>query len=233
MNFVIYSLCVFFMFTAAGCSAVKEVSSVQAAEKIAALEKQASSGSAESLYEQGMHHLDRGEVESGRYFLEQAAEKGNPEAIAYFFSRAHQGQPYAMVFYGDLLYLGNGVPQDVKRALQWYMAAVQHGSRWAMLRLAEAFSTGEFIGVDSKQALFWYKKAAETGLSQAQFELAEVYREGQLVPENMRLAIAWYIKAADGRHARAATFLQDFSKAENIPQQEMQPALDWLEKNNL
>ncbi len=232
MNLANYSLCVFFMFTVAGCSVIKEPP-VQAAEKVAAVEKEASVGSAELLYEQGMHYLDEGDVESGRYHLERAAEKGNLEAIAYFFSRAHQGQLDVMVFYGDLLYLGNGVPQDVKRAMQWYMAAVQHGSRWAMLRLAEAFSTGEFIKIDSKKALFWYVEAAETGLSQAQFELAEVYREGQLVPENMRLAVAWYIKAADGGHSRATTFLHDFSKTESIPQQERQSALDWLKKNNL
>jgi len=46
-----------------------------------------------------------------------------------------------MIFYGDLLYLGNGVPQNVKRAMQWYMATVQQGSGWEMREPGHFFRT--------------------------------------------------------------------------------------------
>lgn len=225
-------LCVFLVIVFTGCAPLDKAPPDQTKDKIATLEALAREGSPKALCELGMLYLDDGDIETGRHYLEQSAERGSQKAIDYFLSQAHQGDVNAMIFYGDLLYLGNGISQDVKRALQWYMAAIQQGSGWGMLRLAEAYSSGDFIKIDKRAAFYWYKTAAETGLPEAQFTLAEVYREGDLVSENRCQAVSWYIKAADAGNSRAKTFLQDFIEAEEIPLDEKQPALDWLKKQN-
>lgn len=201
---------------------------------IAELEDAASNGSNSALYKLGVRYLQGINVKKnrilGRYFLEQAAEKSNPEAIDYFTSRAHQGDLYAIVFVGDLLYFGNGLPQDVKRGMQWYMAAVAEGSSRAMLRLGEAYSANEFIRVNQDKALYWYKAAAEAGLSAAMFQLGEIYRYNELVFGNFTESFDWYIKAADAGHDRARIFLIDTANADDIPLTEKQPAIDWLNR---
>ena len=198
------------------------------------LEQEAQNGSADAIYQLGMVYIDGQGTEKnvglGRYLIQQAAEKGSPEALEFFFSAARQGDSDAQVFIGDLLSLGLETEQNVPEAIHWYEKAAEQNNTTAMLRLAEIYAGGEIVPVDELKATEWYQKAAETGSAEAMFEFAEAYRYGELGPINLEKAIHWWIKAADAGSMRARDMLMQTLAAEDISAEIKQPALEWLKK---
>ncbi len=198
------------------------------------IEEEAQGGSADAIYQLGMLYIDGQGTEKnvgvGRYLVQQAAEKGSPEAIEFFFTAARQGDSDAQVFIGDLLSLGLETEQNIPDAIHWYEKSAGQNNTTGMLRLAEIYAAGEIVPVDETKAKEWYQKAADTGSPEAMFELAEAYRYGELGPINLEKAIYWWIKAADAGSMRARDMLMQTLAADDLSPEIKQPALEWLKK---
>jgi hypothetical protein len=202
--------------------------------KIQRLEKDAQNGSSDAAYELGIRYINGDDVEKdtdlGRYMIRQAAEQGNPKAIAFFFNAARQGNPDAQVFVGDLLSLGLGTEQNIPESIDWYEKAAAQNNATGMLRLAEIYASGEIVPADKGKAEKWYQKAAETGSAEAMFECAEAYRYGELGPINLEKSIYWWIKAADAGSMRARDMLMQTIADDDLSPEIKQPAVEWLKK---
>jgi len=113
--------------------------------------------------------------------LMASAEKGDAEA------QYKIGLGYA---------LGDGVPQDDKKAIPWYQKAADQGNTGAQLSLGLMYAEGRGVPQDDTKAVVWYRKAAEHGQAKAQYNLAFMYSSGRGVPQDDVNAYAWYSLAA-------------------------------------
>lgn len=87
---------------------------------------------------------------------------------------------------------GNGVSQDLDRAMKWYIKASEQGDPLAMFLLAQLLEFGRAGAPDYEQAAVYYTAAAEMGHAEAQARLAQLYEEGLGVPQNFEMANKWY-----------------------------------------
>lgn len=118
---------------------------------------------------------------------------GNPgRAVEFFEQAAQKGNAEAMYFLGLLYAEGKGVAADPAKAMQWYRAAAEKGHAEAANNYAAAVAKS-----DPAQAIQWYRKAAEGGDLRAMNNLGSAYAEGKGVEKDPRQAVEWYRKAAD------------------------------------
>ena len=93
--------------------------------------------------------------------------------------------------------LGQGVPQDYKKAVKWYLKAAEQGLAEAQCNLGIMYSNGYGVPQDHKKAVKWYRKAAEQGLVASQYSLGVMYDNGYGVPQDHKKAVKWFRKAAE------------------------------------
>lgn len=116
--------------------------------------------------------------------LENAAERGNPEAI------------YQL---GQMYLSGNGIKQDVRRAVALYKTAADQGYAPAQHEMGVFYEKGTVVPRNVTAAFDWYRKAAEQGNANAQNNLGTLYLEGRAVPQDVVLGIVWFkVAAAQG-----------------------------------
>jgi len=115
--------------------------------------------SPEAMFDLGRKHFDLKNYDQARYWYENSADYGYPEA---------------MNALGILHNNGLGVPRDYRRARQWQEKAAQAGSTSAMVNLGISYETGRGIPQDRVLALEWYKKAAEEGNDNARERLSRL-----------------------------------------------------------
>ncbi len=87
--------------------------------------------------------------------------------------------------------LGEGVPQDIKEAINWYRLSAKQGNAGAQLSLGTRYLTGVTVLQDFKAALKWNRLSAEQGNGFAQFSLGGMYAHGQGVPKNFVAGHMW------------------------------------------
>jgi TPR repeat protein len=68
---------------------------------------------------------------------------------------------------------GQGVPQDLPKAVTWYELAAKLGNPLAQYNLAVMATKGQGCAPDRDKALCFFKSAAEQGLPAAQIALRE------------------------------------------------------------
>ena len=120
--------------------------------------------------------------------LEQAAAKGEPEALAKL---------------GFLHEYGQGVKADPVLANNYYKKAAEAGHPMAQFKYAEALSEGIFPGKNFNDAMPWYRKSAAAGCSQALFKLGVFYYDGLGVKKDPRQAAKFFFQAARQGYVRA------------------------------
>ena len=140
--------------------------------------------------------------------------------IGYASSQADLGSDYMM---------GQGVPQDKKKAVEWWKKAVEQGEYRAMLWLGTAYERGEGVAKDDWKALELFQSSDDAGgepASQklnslaatycadaakgdpsAQFFMGVANENAYGVERNFAKAAEWYRKAAEQGHTGAQTFL--------------------------
>ena len=140
--------------------------------------------------------------------------------IGYAPSQADLGRNYMM---------GQGVPQDKKKAVEWWRKAVDQGEYRAMFWLGTAYERGDGVVKDDYKAFdLWershsygwepatgklralaseYRKGAEKGDASAEFFLGVAFEQGFSSELNPEEAVKWYRKAAGQGHPGAQTFL--------------------------
>ena len=122
----------------------------------------------------------------------RAYDVGNyADAAKQFRALAEQGNADAQFKLGWMYELGEGVPQDIKEAINWYQLSAKQGNASAQLSLGTRYLTGVTVPQDFKAALKWNRLSAEQGNGFAQFSLGGMYAHGQGVPKNFVAGYMW------------------------------------------
>jgi TPR repeat protein len=113
---------------------------------------------------------------------------------------ANAGNPDAEHLLGLMYYMGRGVPQDYKKALEWHRKAALKGKADAQYVVGAMYYTGNAVIQDHKQAVVWFRKAAEQGHADAQQVLGLMYRYhiGGMPQDNVIAYMLWNLAAAGG-----------------------------------
>jgi TPR repeat protein len=98
--------------------------------------------------------------------------------------------------WGQLLYSGQGCPQDKFEASVWFRRAAEQGFAEAQYNLGLLFEKGDGVEQNYTRAAHWYLQAAEQGHALAQNSVAELFHEGRGVEQDYRVALKWYEAAA-------------------------------------
>ncbi len=161
--------------------------------------------------------MDRGEEASAFALAEQAAGRGDVDAIdylAWFYDEgrfvpqdhsraaalyrraAEGGQRHAQWRLGVMLDLGEGVVEDPEQAFRWIRLAAERGSPNALVSLAVMYANGRGVAVDYARAMEHYRAAARLGVAHGFFGIAALYNNGQGVPRDRAESLAWMFCAA-------------------------------------
>jgi len=100
---------------------------------------------------------------------------------------------------------GNGVPQDMKKAMYWFSKAAEQGRVEAQVFLGCHYAELE----EYKKAAYWHSKAAKQGNAVAQYNMGALYENGDGVSEDLEKAVYWYTKAAEQGNEDAQQALDD------------------------
>lgn len=170
----------------------------------------------------GALYLELKEYEQAYYWLEKAASQGFSKAfeslgylliwhrdppdyqngLLWLAKAAERGQMLAQVCLGGLYLLGQGVAEDLTKAVEWLQKAADQGSAISAKALAKLFEEGKCVERDLAKSVHYYRKAAEGGLSEVYTTLAFSLLYGRGVNADEEEAIFWYEKAAKKQDVR-------------------------------
>lgn len=101
--------------------------------------------------------------------------------------------------------MGEGVQQDIPKAIQYCTLSAEQGCRESQGYLGTIYHEGKYVPKNQKLAFDWWLKAAEQGFAQSQYNVALYYLHGNHVSHNLSETVKWLHKSA----------LQDHEKARN------------------
>ena len=134
----------------------------------------------------GQHLLGQLLIEQGR----------NSQAQRWFSLAAEHGYIPSMYSLANLLhYGGNGVAQDLPKAVQWYQRAAAEDFVPAQFQLAVLFDHGPGVQ-NSVLAESFLRKASERGHREAQYMLGEYYYRGRVVASDLAETFRWWSLAS-------------------------------------
>jgi hypothetical protein len=114
-------------------------------------------------------------------------------AFDLFHRAAVAGHREAQLLIYECYLDGNGVQEDVAKALEWFHKSAESEFVEAQRRLADFYQgTHNFV-----EAVKWFRKAAELGDVPAQCSLGLCYYDGEGVQQNYNEAVKWVRKAAE------------------------------------
>ena len=87
-------------------------------------------------------------------------------ALQLLKTAAEGGDITAMNGFGVMLYLGEGIEQDGRAAMEWLKKAARGGHTGAMINLGDIFADE-----NQEEAIYWYKRAADEGNSDGEERL--------------------------------------------------------------
>ena len=147
-----------------------------------------------------------------------------PAALAEFTYLQEEGDPMSAYYLGKMYQLGQGVSQDLYRAVSFYNMADAGYYFPASVELGKILiAEGRY---DEGMALL--RKAALAGEVEAAYELAEAYAKGKSVEKNFNYAFGFYKIAALGGHMKAQYQLgKMYLSGRGVPQ-DYEYALKWM-----
>lgn len=86
---------------------------------------------------------------------------------------------------------GDGVRQNLHKAIQCYKKAAEQGNAKAQYEIGECLDDGYGVDRDWMEALVWFRKSAMQGYADAQYRMG-----GHYYGNNTAKALEWYKKAA-------------------------------------
>ena len=140
------------------------------------------------------------------------------------------GHANAQCSLGFMYFMGQGVTQDYKQAVEWYRKAAEQGHANAQCSLGFMYFMGQGVTQDYKQAAEWTRKSAEQGYPMAQYNLGYMYESGQGVTKDLSQAKEWYRKAAARGYDAAKEALANLERRRNLTKSEL---IDIMKKSGL
>lgn len=149
--------------------------------------------SADSLFDKGLESYADGMYSEAAQHWEKAADSGDVRAA---FNLA--------ILYEH----GNGVGQDITRAVALYREAANKGFADSQFSLANILIEGAgSIPKRVDEALMWYLQAADGGHIQSQFLVGSMLYQGDVVPKDDASATTWLELASHNGHFEAQSLL--------------------------
>ena len=74
---------------------------------------------------------------------------------------AEQGDTDAMSELAIIYEVGDGVEEDISKAIYWHTLAAEHGDAREQIDLGHMYKIGQGVEKNYENALYWYRKAAE------------------------------------------------------------------------
>ena len=106
-----------------------------------------------------------------------SSEDGGSRLFHEQFKAAEQGHATAQYNLGRMYAYGEGVPQDVVKAVKWYRKAAEQGDAAAQSNLGIMYANGKGVPQDDAKAYTWFAVAAANGHELAKGRLAAVRRD--------------------------------------------------------
>jgi len=103
-----------------------------------------------------------------------SSEDGGSRLFYEQFKAAEQGHATAQYNLGRMYAYGEGVPQDVVKAVKWYRKAAEQGDAAAQSNLGIMYANGKDVAQDTVEAYAWFAVAAANGYEHAKDNLAMV-----------------------------------------------------------
>jgi hypothetical protein len=129
-----------------------------------------------------------------------ALENNNSEQDEKIFKlyqeAAEQGDVISLNNLGCCYMSGDGVEENIKKAVQCFEKAAEQGDELAKINLADCYAIGNGVRQNQNKAYKLYKEAAEFGNPTALKRVAECYLKGEGVTQNFRNALDCFHKAA-------------------------------------
>ena len=133
--------------------------------------------------------------------------------IASLQQDADAGKADAQFSLGELLYEGEGVPQDYAKAFFWFKQAAAQGHAEAQHSIGEMYAEGRGLPQTPAKAKEWWELAAAQGHAEAQCDLGRLFEEGRGVTQDRKTAREWYAKSCEGDFQRACNRLSQMDEA--------------------
>lgn len=112
---------------------------------------------------------------NARPAYEVALESGdNIGAVRLLQAAVREQDPRAMVTYGTMLLLGEGIEQDTADGLAWIRQAAVRGELRGMMLLGGYLAAGLHVHRSDEEAAYWLWKAATSGLIEAADALSDL-----------------------------------------------------------
>ena len=135
---------------------------------------------------------------SGERYVFQLVNQEFKKLVA----KANAGDAAALNELGDRYFDGDGVAEDIVKAVELYRKSAEKGYAEGQYNLGLRYFNGEGVPEDSAEAAKWFQKAAEQGNADAQICLCYCYLNGLGVTENKAKGIEWLQKAVQQGNAR-------------------------------
>lgn len=176
--------------------------------------KAAEQGMAPAMRGLGTVYSGRGETQEAALWYARAYEAGDKEAmyelgILYRYAEdggthnaeraitaltaaADAGNGQAMYELGDMYEHGDGVGQDMEKAMDWYKKGARKSCAAAQYALGMCYLLGTGgIREDLTLAFLWMHRAADKDYPEAVFRLAQMYRSHVHVAKNAETEVYW------------------------------------------
>jgi TPR repeat protein len=140
------------------------------------------------LFYEAISLMERGPPGRARSLLQDASDRGCPEA---------------MVMLGNILM--EGEPSERMQALDMFKRAAALGNDSGMRNVGYSYALGLGCDKDKAMAVEWYRKAAEAGNARAQCNLGVMYEFGNGVAQSYEDAAEWYRRSAESGYSRGRT----------------------------
>lgn len=150
----------------------------------------------------------------------------DPDAdIASLLITTKQGNADSQCELALLYAYGNGVPQDIAKAVELFQKSAEQGHAEAQFHLGACYRSGEGVVRDYVQAEKWWRAAALQGHVHAQNNLGGLYQDGVAVERDYAQAVLWFQKAAvQGDKMAQYNLAMLYYHGNGVPQDHVQAA---------
>lgn len=124
-----------------------------------------------------------------------------------YFKLAEMNIPDAQYNLGVCYEQGDGIEQDLEKAVFWYKKAAEQGFKKAQHNLGICVYNGYGTDADHREAARLFRLSAEQGDMYAQFNLAVLLMNGDGVEKDVPEALTLLRKAAAKGHPQAKAFI--------------------------
>lgn len=128
-------------------------------------------------------------------FYEGESEHDSSSACLWYDMAASKGSSEAIFLLGEHFESGEGVPKDMKRAVECFETAAQAEYNPAQSKLGYIYKN-ETAFLNPERSIYWNNKAAENGDMRALCNLGLAYEFGNGVEKDPKKAFDLYLKSA-------------------------------------